>query len=1225
MALKYKILVKNNLGEVMKSWSWIKVIQIYLLNLTLVVAQITAIGGSSLPSTAYSQDTKSRDSKSSIADDAWVPPGFSVDDFRTVEQVNIIAEENRKREENANNGKAFIEYDISTSSCRTQAANKRRRMDDIKNYRSVVGAQGFDEICRLRQKLNRLTGGVPVVCGQGLELIGNTNAIVQDGALQSAEAKYKTDAGNQISHLDTIGLEEKRVQLEKKRNEDKVKVEKLRAIIPEKRVAFERAESLCQERVLGCSHAQRNELERLRVAYYSSVRGLEQAEKSYKKSVKDYNNIGRPLMAEQGAIGTAEADLASNRENKKEADALSSAGEGANGALNGPVYDTNEQLKNAIDRYTSNAASFAEEKVAETARLEFANQHRGDYEFYELALKDLDNATLGGKQALSNLDVMAMASSATKKLICKPKRKHDSKAYHIFRAASATYIAATISDMSSYTDLKECIRDEVFNKENKKDDYQYENVEKALNSHTQMVDSMCMTVNPDPNNIPEGSLLDRVQVQRLKEICDASAGVTCSPGQEDGCAPRSRETALEMFDTALMLAQQELVDKRQLVATAQTNVEKGEKGIDTSIQGLLISTATMIARKALGITFTAIGTALNASVCACGSPMIFNGKTEFAISMINYGLMIYYGMELIKWTNFTKKWKKKREEAREHTHLACNFDEAKGAESNQVSYATETKRAAKEAFEKAKEEVQNKINEQNLGVLGGKTSFNMPKGLSPELQKFAVQTYLNKYLRIVGKSAFDILFPSAFADDVDTGANTETAIQTGGDSMRSAQALGMAIGSSSFYQFVIKQNQDWQVQAFDPTLSKNDESGYVLEENPVLYCSDKDGDEDCIKDFMENKSFLSGKYRQESSVLPIAGMPTPETRVKYIMAAAQLVRENINGTLDLLNQAVGQRDKYITLITKMRKAMDVKDKGLAIQVEEKHVVKAASCMKEGINGTLEPDPNCQCQKTNSCGKLQYPELGQFAPGILSDTEGAIKGITDKVLSGNLDKANVETGNLSGSKGAIKRRIVDNFKTLNKAQEKGGQGKIDFSKQAKNLITEGRKQAYKKYANLFPANVKQEKYRGGLSSYYNDLNLGTSKKASGNDSNQPALAAIGNTNAKGMSTGLEAGSKGTSKNKDVFNFDFEYDDQELTAAQRKALEDQKALAALEAKEGAKGSADARYRHERDLDLDPEGSLDSNGINKDTKKSIFTIISSRYKKSAFPIFLKEQFIR
>ncbi len=1213
----------------MKSWSWLKkATHIYVLNLVLVVTQMTAIGGI-LPSTAFSDIGKPKETKSSLSDDAWMPPGFTVEDFRTVEQVNKSAKKNIQTEDNRNNGKVFVEHDVSTSQvCRTQGANKNRRMNDITKYRSIVGAQGFDEICNLRQRLNGLTGGPAITCGQGLELVGKSSEISDEGSsLALAEDKYKDDAGGQVAHLDDEGVENSRIELKAKKEADQKEVTRLRALVPDKRREYEAASNLCQERTLGCNREQRAKIERLKGEYYASVAGLERAEKSLKKSTKDYNNIGQALRSEQGEIAAAGADIDANRENKKEADALSSAGEGENGALQGPVYDTNEQLKDAIDRYTSNASSFAEEKIAETARLEFANKNGGDYEFYEMALKDLDGASSGGKQALSNLDVMAMASAATTKVKCDPKRRHDSKAYHIFRAASATYIAATIGDQASYTKLKGCIEDEVFNEENKKEDSQFETVSKALNSHTQMVDSMCLTVNPDPNNIPEingTAILTRERVENLKKICDASAGVSCAPGQETGCAPRSRETALEMYETALMLAQHELTDKRQLVMTAEMNVKKGKKGIRDAIVGLAVSSALQIFHTALAITFTSIGVSLMASLCSCGQPFLAKAKAEYIEAGIRYAAFIYFGYELIKWTNFTKKWKRKREEAREHTHLACNFDESKAAESNQVSYAENTKKKAKEAFEKAEEKVRKQIGDQNLGALGGKTGFVMPKGLGRNLQRYAVQTYLKKYFKAVGKSAFDLVFPAALAtDNLDTGSNTETATVSGGSTVRSANALGMAIGSSSFYQFVIKQNQDWQVQTYDASTDSN--SGYRKNDNPVLYCAEKGGTSGCIKDILEDKTFASGKYRQETSNLPVAGMPTPETRVKYMMAATELVRENISGTLGLLDQAVGQREKYVMLINKMREQMNIKDKGLAVQIEKKQVSSAVSCMKKGAGGTLEVDATCRCQKTNTCAKLQYPELGEFAPGVLADSEEAIKGVTDKALSGKLDKANVETGNLSGNKDAVRRRITRNFADLNKDQEKGGQGRIDFSKKAKNLIVEGRKRAYKKYANLFPANVKQEKYRGGLSNYYNDMNLGT--KGTGSSSNQPALAAIGDTKgSKGVAAGLDSGSKGTiNKNKDLFNFDFEYgDDSDLTAAQRKALEDQRALAALEAS-NQKNSSSKRYKHQRNLKLAGEGNSDNNGINKDTKKNIFTIISSRYKKSAFPIFLEEQFIR
>ncbi|MFT6603258.1 MAG: hypothetical protein ACJARO_000768, partial [Bacteriovoracaceae bacterium] len=186
----------------MKSRSWLnlkKLCHIYLLNLALLVTQLTAIGGV-LPSRAFSESKVP--TKSNIKDDDWMPPGFTADDFRTVEQTNIQAQKNRLREDDRNVGKVQIEHDISSSSCRTKSANNERRMNDIVKYRSVVGAQGFDEICRLRQKLQSQTGGPPVTCGQGLALLGNTSAINRDGSLQGAEGKYSDNPGGASDHID---------------------------------------------------------------------------------------------------------------------------------------------------------------------------------------------------------------------------------------------------------------------------------------------------------------------------------------------------------------------------------------------------------------------------------------------------------------------------------------------------------------------------------------------------------------------------------------------------------------------------------------------------------------------------------------------------------------------------------------------------------------------------------------------------------------------------------------------------------------------------------------------------------------------------------------------------------------------------------------------------------------------------------------------------------------
>lgn len=1191
----------------MKSQSWFKkALHIYLFNLLLVVGQITAIGG---PLPAYAVDAP-------VEEKSIYPPGFTKEDFKLVADRNAAAEANNKREQERNQGVVEVEKDVSSSKeCRTYAANDERRMNDLVEYRTVTGAQGYDEICRLRQQLSSQTGGPSVQCGNTLELVGDSTDINRNGSLSEAETKYSADVTDQIDNIDDGAWEEKKNAVNARDKKAKEEVQRLRALVPEKRARYESARSRCEaDHHSYCSRDERNEISRLKVAYESSVAGLRAAEKEAKAAQHAVRTYGQAVVQQEGKVTGAGDDMASNDAKMAESDALSgveNTATGAGGGLTGPVYETNEALKKAIDRYTSNAAAFAEEKIAESQRLEFLNANNGDYKYYEQALKDIDPNTRGGKMSLSNLDVMAMASASIKKLKCSPQRKHDSKAYHIFRAASATYIAASIGDNDTYNETMACLKDENFNTvEN--NDQQFESAEKALNSHTLIVDTMCTEVAPDPDNIPQINgvdVLPRERIVKLKEICDAAAGTTCAPGQENGCAPRSRETALEMYTTALMIAQQELTDKRQLVATAEANVAKGKNKIKATTKSIAIAIALDILWKVIAQTDLGTGLGMNASSppCFCaGMGFVAKSFWDNAKAAFFYAKYIYYGVQLVRWKNFTAKWERKLEEAREHTHLACNEDKAIALAGTHKNFADKTKKDAVDAHNAAKDSVYKSIQKEGAsGSMDKKTGYLiLPDGISNDEKQFLVENYLAKYMKFVGKTAMNIVFPSAFATDTQTGSNNETATDNVmGDTTTSAKALGMTMGSSSFYQFVISQNDHWKEQAFNADI-KHQESGYVHNDNPIMYC-DEGGGSNCIKE-------------------EVAGMPTPETRVRLIAQTVEIVTENISGMLEQLDIGVNQRDQYVMLLNQMREAMKLGEQGLDTQVEEKPVTKASACMAQGLNGDFEIDKDCQCALTNNCASLKYGNFGEFSPGVLADGEQAAKNFADSSLSGKLKKANVAAGDLSGNSDAVRRRIRLNYKNINKLRAKTGRSKLNFSRAAKRSIQKRRQQAFAKYKKLFPKEYKFEKVRGGLASFSGNLDMDGATTRS----DRSALASLGNSNSNtGSSEAIGTGGKGSigaAKPKGFQGLDFDFEDEDNASDVNYDATDDKALAALNGSSSA-GSNDSnqRYKHERTLYGD--GEKNSSGINKDTKRNIFGIISSRYKKTAFPLFLGDQSMR
>lgn len=1193
---------------------WKKALQVYVLSLVMVVTQVTVFP-------AFANDTNSSATGTSNStpsvNTAFLPPGFTAEDFKTVEEVTSLAERNRIREDNRNAGKVDVEHDISSSKCRTQAANKEARMNDITTYRTLTATQGYSEICRLRQKLNQQTGGPQVDC-DGLAMNGNSAAIDRTGELQSKDSKYKTDPGGQVMPVDEKDWEAKKAAAEARLAKAKEEAARLRKLVPELEAAYNVYKNRCEERTFGCfSREERAEYERRKKRYLESVVGLKKAEEELVAAQKHHDRYGRALIAERSNMAGAESDTLQNDENMKESDAFSGiqdSPDGNSGELSGPVYETNEQLRAAIDRYTGNAAAFAAEKIEYVRDLEFRNQNRGEYELYELSLAGYDGSR-GSRMAMSNMDVMAMASASIKKLDCSKKRLHESKAYHIFRAASATYVSAIIRDKGSNQDFNECIKDEIFESE-EQNDSQFETVERGLNSHTQIVDTMCTMVQPDPENIPEiegEKILTKEQVQHLKDVCDASAGVACTneEGEESTCAPRTRETALEMYRTALMIAQQELADKRQLVATAEANVEKGKKKIEATKRKIMVAAKLQVMHAILNTVFYAIGQAKNASVCACGAPDLIKAAFHDKKHIFWLALYAYYVKELRRWQRFTAKWEKKLDEAREHTHLACNYDEAEGSYATHENFANETRQKAQEAMAKAKEDVKGSIKEQGFGALNSSSSMIMPKGLNKTQKRYYVQFYLEKYIKVVGKTALDAIFPSAFANQDVTDNNSVATNSSMADSQRSAMAAGMAVGSTSFYHFILRQNTHWQDQAFDADPHPDPSTvGYAHNKNPIMYCNEQ--------------SQASGTTGSGGCIVDgTVGMPTPETRVRLLNNIVNLVQENLSGMLEHLNEAVAQRDKYVMLLNQMRTAMNLGVKGTDTQIEPKPLMQSTSCMKDNGNGQLEQDPLCACQKNNNCATLDYPDFGTFAPGVFANSEASIKKFADANLSGKLDEANVAAGEVASNSNAVRRKVRESFKDLNKVREENGFNKVDNDAIAKRDIAESRKSTFEKYTKTFPESFKAEKTRGGLSSYYNDFNASGGKGVV--TRNSPALAAVGNSKAAVGSVAAKA-QKGAKGKKDEMGFEFEWDVDDLSpeeiASLKKQKEDADALAALNA--GQANGSNSRYGHQR-KSYNSDGSYDNTGINKDTKKNLFSIISSRYKKSAFPLFLEDQFIR
>ncbi len=859
---------------------------------------------------------------------------------------------------------------------------------------------------------------------------------------------------------------------------------------------------------------------------------------AYQKALSDYNTAVARVEYLKNKLGLTESSLLNQRPN------LVSSGnniqsndkkiEGSHKVsgcrdkdcsnLSGPLYERERELTNLYDQTTKSIKAMASTLTERANLLALEKKYDNQYKLYSLALEDVKDNSM----AHSDLEMIALTSSAINDLKCKPHplSEVESKAYHLFRSASATFLIAQINDITHYKESTDCIVNEEFTDDDK--DKQMTTVERAANLRQQIFENLCLRVNSDDKNIKNSCKNPTEQML----------------GKDSDKQPKTREHAMKMFRAAYQAAEEELAVKRQKVNTANANVKKGEKWIKKDIKSIAASIALQMMGKKLGKLFM---TKFKASCSRkCKHPLLQKAIKWFKFARKYYLYELWLVADLLKARAFKAKWEKKLEQAQHYSHMICNYKEAVNQEKDMANLAKETRDKAKTELEALRQKVQNEYNKAKKEIKNKKTlSINInkiiqsikniiiPKVIASSFdendknninskieQNRVLYTSNNKEVTAIEdqikelKEQLDVelartnsdktkiiklrsqitqlekkkeqLIPNenidksagVKANEIDRQLNPRKKVDAIGDlNENMAGGLGINRGSASFEFFLIMKNTAWKEQAYDPSdsIAEKESHKVVIKSVPGVEFSN-----DFYPDNPEKKS----------------GFPLPETRVNYLkQIALHRAQHNIKLTQNALKTAGHYRDIYFRLVKDMKKRMKLGIKGLDEAILAKKKVKYKNAC---IDSNNQIDKDCYCKESNSCSKFYYPKSSLS----LTPEEKNVLKYSSHLASG---KAIPSTGNykIDGSKSSkkgsnrfFKKRVfkIDNKYSNKKiSNTKSDTLILDNDNIAKTIHKTFHKNSVNSYRNIHPELYQKDKnYLESISNTEIDNNKNLSK-------------------------------------------------------------------------------------------------------------------------------------
>lgn len=245
----------------------------------------------------------------------------------------------------------------------------------------------------------------------------------------------------------------------------------------------------------------------------------------------------------------------------------------------------------------------------------------------------------------------------------------------------------------------------------------------------------------------------------------------------------------------------------------------------------------------------------------------------------------------------------------------------------------------------------------------------------------------------------------------------------------------------------------------------------------------------------------------------------------------------------------------------------------------------------GSRGQLNEDSKCACKEAKNCKRSEVPKIASMAtvsiPSAITSSTGLTGDAGNAIFSGDLE-GGLANSNAAGQNAArLKKLMVGLKKKTNDTLNKFGGKPVDFDKLEASTRSRLIKAAVADIGNLNDAS------KAALSDRFPGV-FGEGEKVE--DPNKDIK--LGNTKVKtGGGIATSKGGKGSSKKKDPmagFSFDLEDD-----AAEIKNPEDG---------ELAKLASDTSDQVEMNAD----------DIDSDRNKNIFSLITKRYFKTAYPTF-------
>ena len=728
--------------------------------------------------------------------------------------------------------------------------------------------------------------------------------------------------------------------------------------------------------------------------------------------------------------------------------------------LSGPLYRQYEQLKSTAQEGINAAIQFAKEQSEILRFTENAKLHNSDYELFEALLSD-KNSPEGRQSQASNLDIAAKTAAAAKNLSCNPATGHDSKAYHLYRAASAVYLTALVNDTSYHGEGANCRAKEDLAQGGLHNE-QVNTLERVTNLQEALFANICLRTTP--REVP------------LQKKCEEHIKKIFVNNPDFLNMPLTRDNALIIFKAAHKAAITELKNKWLKIKIAHEQIKKGKERVQYYKDWIVKVTALIILAEIYAANFKSQGDACAASFSGCAPTPFWDLATFWKGRYILYmATLATLERQVRRWKKFVKEWEKKLAEAKVYTHLACNENDAKSETSLVKAQAEQAKKDLREHIEREKNKFLRRIHDTLRNSSPQKTSL------------------------------LNILFPPAYAAPT-------TPVAT-------RKALGIGRGTYAFGQFIVNRNREWFLLSQDvnshltwPTDDKDLYPLAFLDENQAENYNDIDAHIDTLKGMMYEPLLksLDGKKDYDNQAMESLGFPLPETRVLTTARMIKMIEENLKDTKDVLKTAAEQLDKYQGLLTKTKERLPLGQQGLVaapLKIEKK--VHCAT----GEGTSFRFDSTCSCRKTNTCTSFNFPKFGQLGK---PNEFNLVEGLGNDILSGKLESANV--------KGSKLKKMSSIYKDTPVSGKKSPQARVSsLTKQGKGLGKgrgKGSSPSSPLPARTYPSSAVVNKNRdsGGGGSSGQSSNNALSLNAPGSTKGKTAASSLrngGNSSATSM--------------------------------------------------------------------------------------------------------------